>query len=92
MSPCVSSLHFPLCLLMSLLQRDTAGINGIGQPHDNFMTVARKFFLSLPQQNDPPALFGRRGACLGTPTPSHKSIALLLGLVRIRKVLAGCGG
>jgi hypothetical protein len=53
LSPSVLLLQIPLCLLVSVIQRDTAGINGTGQPLDNYMTVT-------PTQKNPPALFGRR--------------------------------
>ena len=32
-------LHIPLCLLMSMIRRDIAGINETGQSHGNYLTM-----------------------------------------------------
>jgi hypothetical protein len=41
LSPCFLPLHFPMCLRVSLRQRDTTGNNGARQSLDNFMIGLR---------------------------------------------------
>jgi hypothetical protein len=59
-SPRVVPLHIPLCLLGSMLQRDTAGNRGAGQSLDNYLTVAGKRFPPHSPAERPPGMF-RRG-------------------------------
>ena len=75
---------FPPMFTAFLRQRDTARNNRLAQPLDNYLTVDRGevghrgkvFSLRFPQGNDPPALFGRRGARMESSSCTATDTAL----------------